>query len=74
MLNFKKMPPNYSRQKDVLRFIQCLVASIVVALLAVRFFRYTQLTGILMFLWIAASGGASIFFGARAFFSWVFRL
>jgi CDP-diglyceride synthetase len=74
MINFKKMPPTYSRKKDVLRFIQCVVIGVLGAILAARFVRYTQLTGILMFVWIAASAGASVFFGARAFFSWVLRL
>ena len=74
MLNFKKMPANYSRRNDVLRFVLCLVIGVVGAILAVRFSTYTQLTGILTFLWIAATAGASVFFGARAFFSWVFRL
>jgi hypothetical protein len=71
---FKKMPPNYSRERDVLRCIQCLVVGCLGVFLAVKYLRYSQLAGILMFAWIAGFIGASVFFGARAFFSWVYRL
>jgi hypothetical protein len=73
MLTFKNMPPGYSRAKDVLRFIQLLVIGFL-GIISVKLFPDTHVTGILLAIWIVGFSAASVFFGARAVFSWVFRL
>jgi hypothetical protein len=74
MLNFKEMPPGYSRARDVLRLIQLLVVGTIGMFLCLKYLPSTRFTICLLFVWIAIFSGASVFFGARALLSWAFRL
>jgi hypothetical protein len=74
MMPFRKMPTGYSSAKDVLRFVQVVVVELVGALTGVKFLPDTHLSAVLLVIWIVVGSAASVFFIARVFFVFVFRL
>ena len=71
---FKKMPPNYTLAKDVLRFILSVAIMLVGGLICAKVLPDTRITAGLLFAWIIGFSGISVFFIARAIAVLVFRL
>jgi len=68
------MPSDYSLAKDVLRFVQVIVVEIVGLYIGAKLLPDTRISGAILVVWIVAGSATSVFFIARAFAVFVFRL